>query len=149
MTTTTSCGRWCGWIVPGFDLEQADKIARLYRHFSLTRKWMHRLSSQVPRVARHQVWTDHTGTRLSMQCPRTPIFARMETTIARDGPVAIPGGFSIPDDSQEELEEDEVPQILLQGRPAFRHPWYRVARGCINTTQKSRGTHVTEIGDHA
>ena len=78
MTTTTSCGRWGGWIVPGFDLEQPDKIARPYRHISLTRKWTHRLSSQVPRVARLQVWTDHTGTRPMMQCSRTPIFARME-----------------------------------------------------------------------
>ena len=49
-----------------------------------------------------------------MQCSRTPIFYEDgETTIARDGAVAIPGGFYIPDDSQEENEEDEVPQILL------------------------------------
>ena len=44
-----------------------------------------------------------------------------ETMIARDGAVAIPGGFYITDDSQEEVEEDEVPQVLLEARPAFRH----------------------------
>ena len=62
-----------------------------------------------------------------------------ETTIARDGAVATPGGFCITDDSQEEIEEDEVPQILLQARRAFRHPGYRVAREDPNTTHKSRG----------
>ena len=35
--------------VPRFDLEPADIMARLYRHISLTQKWMHGLSSQVPR----------------------------------------------------------------------------------------------------
>ena len=37
-----------------------------------------------------------------------------ETTIARDGAIAIPGGFYITDDGQEAIEENEVPQILLQ-----------------------------------
>ena len=40
-----------------------------------------------------------------------------ETTIARDGAIAIPGVFYITDDGQETIEENEVPQILLQARP--------------------------------
>ena len=35
-----------------------------------------------------------------------------ETTIARDGAIAIPGVFYITDDGQEAVEENEVPQIL-------------------------------------
>ena len=42
-----------------------------------------------------------------------------ETTIARDGAIAIPGVFCITDDGQEAIEENEVPQMLLQARPAF------------------------------
>ena len=34
-----------------------------------------------------------------------------ETTIARDGAIAIPGVFYITDDGQEAIEENEVPQI--------------------------------------
>ena len=45
-----------------------------------------------------------------------------ETTIARDGAIAVPDGFYLTDDGTEEIEESEVPQILLQARPAFRHP---------------------------
>ena len=45
-----------------------------------------------------------------------------ETTIARDGAIAVPDGFYLTDDGTEEIEEKEVPQILLQVRPAFRHP---------------------------
>ena len=48
-----------------------------------------------------------------------------ETTIARDGAIAIPGVLYITDDGQEAIEENEVPQMLLQARPAFRHPGYR------------------------
>ena len=48
-----------------------------------------------------------------------------KTTIARDGAIAIPGVFCITDDGQEAIEENEVPLILLQARPAFRHPGYR------------------------
>ena len=62
-----------------------------------------------------------------------------ETTIARDGAVAIPGGFYITDDSQEEIKEYEVPQILLEARPAFRHLGTRLVEE----------VQVTEIGDHA
>ena len=51
-----------------------------------------------------------------------------ETTIARDGAIAIPGVFYITDDGQEAIEENEVPQILLQVRPACRHPGYRAIR---------------------
>ena len=48
-----------------------------------------------------------------------------ETTIARDGAIAIPGVFYITNDGQEAIEENEVPHISLQVRPAFRHPGYR------------------------
>ena len=48
-----------------------------------------------------------------------------ETTIARDGAIAIPGVFYITDDGWEVIEENEVPQILFQARPAFRDPGYR------------------------
>ena len=61
-----------------------------------------------------------------------------ETTIARDGAIAIPGVFYITDDGQEAIDENEVPQILLQARPAFRHPWYRAVREDLNVAQKSR-----------
>ena len=41
-----------------------------------------------------------------------------ETTSARDGAIGIPGVFNITDDGQEAtVEENEVPQILLQVRP--------------------------------
>ena len=41
-----------------------------------------------------------------------------ETTSARDGAIGIPGVFNITDDGQEAtVEENEVPQILLQARP--------------------------------
>ena len=65
-----------------------------------------------------------------------------ETTIARDGAIAIPGGggvFCITDDGQEAIEENEVPQTLLQARPAFRHLGYRAIREDLNVAQKSRG----------
>ena len=62
-----------------------------------------------------------------------------ETTIARDGAIAIPGVFCITDDGHEAIEENEVPQILLQARPAFRHPGYRAIREDLNVAQKSRG----------
>ena len=62
-----------------------------------------------------------------------------EATIARDGAIAIPGVFYITGDGQEAIEEDEVPQILLQARPAFRHPGYRAIREDLNVAQKSRG----------
>ena len=62
-----------------------------------------------------------------------------ETTIARDGAIAILGVFYITDDGQEAVEENEVPQILLQARPAFRHSGYRAVREDLNAAQKSRG----------
>ena len=61
-----------------------------------------------------------------------------ETTIARDGAIAIPGVFYITDDGQEAIEENEVPQKLLQARPAFRHLGYRAIREDLNVAQKSR-----------
>ena len=61
------------------DLEQVVKAdIRPYRHTSLTRKWMHRQSFQVPSFGHNQVWTDHTGTRFSTHCKRTSISARPE-----------------------------------------------------------------------
>ena len=48
------------------------------------------------------------------------------------------GVFYITDDGQEVIEENEVPQILLQARPAFRHPRYRAIREDLNVVQKSR-----------
>ena len=63
-----------------------------------------------------------------------------ETTIARDGALAIPGDFYITDGDQERtVEENEVPQILLQARPAFRHPGYGAVREELNAAQKARG----------
>ena len=50
--------------------------SRPYRHTSLTRKWMHRQSFQVTNFGHNQVWTEHTGTRLSTHCKRTSISAR-------------------------------------------------------------------------
>ena len=63
----------------------------------------------------------------------------VETTIARDGAIAIAGVFYIADDGQEAIEENEVPLTLLQARPAFRHPGYRAAREDLNVAQNSRG----------
>ena len=62
-----------------------------------------------------------------------------ETTIARDGAVAIPGVFYNNDDGQETIEENELLQILLHDRPAFQHPGYRAVREDLNVAQKSRG----------
>ena len=61
-----------------------------------------------------------------------------ETMIARTGAIAIPGVFSTTDDGQEAVEENEVPQILLQARPAFQHPGYRAVQEDLNVAQKSR-----------
>ena len=47
-----------------------------------------------------------------------------ETTIAHDGAIAIPGVFYTTDDGPEAVEGNEVPQILLQARPAFRYRGY-------------------------
>ena len=46
-----------------------------------------------------------------------------ETIIARDGAIAIPGFFYNNDDGQETIEENEVPQILLQASTSFPTPW--------------------------
>ena len=69
-----------------------------------------------------------------------------ETTIARDGEIAIPVVFFITDDGQEAIEENEVPQILLQARPAIRHPGYWSIREDLNVAQKSRGFFVPRRG---
>ena len=62
-----------------------------------------------------------------------------ETAIARDGAIAILGVFYITDDGQEAIEENEVPPILLQARPAFRQPGYWAVREDLNVAQTSRG----------
>ena len=62
-----------------------------------------------------------------------------ETTIARDGAIGIPGVFYVTDDDQETtVQENEVPQILLQAPPAFRHSGYGVVREELNAAQKAR-----------
>ena len=121
-------------------MEQVGKAARPYRHISQTRKWMHQQSFQVPRSGYNQVWTDHTGTRFSTQCKRTSISARTErrqSHAMEQSPFW--GVFYITDDGQEAIEENEVPQILLQARPAFRHPRCQAVREDLNVAQKSRG----------
>ena len=63
-----------------------------------------------------------------------------ETTIARDGGIAIQGVFCISDDGHETtVEENEVPQNLVQARPALPHPGYRAVREELNAAQKARG----------
>ena len=78
-----------------------------------------------------------------------------ETTIARDGAIAIPGVFHNHDDAQEAIEENEVPQILLQARPAFRHLGTGPS-GRISMLRRSPGVssaadeiQVAEIRDRA
>ena len=62
-----------------------------------------------------------------------------ETTIALDRAIPVPGVFYITDDGREvTVEEDEVPQILLQARPAFRHPGYRAVREDLGAAQRPR-----------
>ena len=69
------------------------------------------------------------------------------TTIARDGATAIPRVFYMEDDGQETaVEENEVPQILLQVRPAFRHPGYHAVREELNAAPKARGFFGTRRG---
>ena len=133
MTTTTSTGA----DRPECDLEQVDKAARPYRHISLIRKWMHRQSFQVPRFG-HNL-NRHWNEVLDALQEDVDFCEDGETTIARDGAIAIPGDFYITDDGQEAIEENEVPQILLQARPAFRHPGYRAVQEDLNVAQKSRG----------
>ena len=65
-------------------------------------------SSQVPRVAHYQVWMDHTGTRLSKHCKRTPIFTKTERprlhAMERSPFRAVP---TLPTSGQEAIEEKE------------------------------------------
>ena len=65
-----------------------------------------------------------------------------ETTIARDGAIAILGVFYHTDGGQEAtVEENEVPHILLQARLAFRHPGYRAVREELNAAHEFPGFH--------
>ena len=97
-------------------------------------------SSRVP--------ISHTGTRFSAPHKKMPTSARTEeTTIARDGATAIPGVFYMTDDGQETtVEDDELPQILLQARPAYRQPGYRAFREELNASQKARGFFANRRG---
>ena len=56
----------------------------------------------------------------SMDQPDVDFCEDGETTIARVGLIAILAVFYITDDGQKAIED--IPQILLQARPAFRHP---------------------------
>ena len=60
-----------------------------------------------------------------------------ETTIPRDGAISTLWVFYITDDGQEAIEGNEVPQILLQARPPFRHPGYRAVRADLNGPGRS------------
>ena len=132
-TTTTSCEHWCGLIALRCDLEQVGKAARPYRRMS---RGCINNRSRCRDFGHNQVWTDHTGTRSSTHCKRTSISARTERrrshAMERSPSRAV---FYI----QEAIEENEVPQILLQARPAFRHPGYQAVREDLNVAQKLRG----------
>ena len=101
---------------------------------------MHQQSFQVPRF----------GTQPSMDRPHlNEILDALqegvdfcedgETTIARDGAIAIAGFFYITDDGQEAIEENEVPQILLHSSTSFPTPWVPGHPRGSQVAQKSRG----------
>ena len=121
-------------------MEQVDEAERPYRHFSLTRK-----VDAPATVPGAEIWTQpsmdrpHWNEVLGALQEDVDFCEDGETTIARDGAIAIPVVFYITDDGQEAIEENEVPQILLQARPAFRHPGYRAIREDLNVAQTSRG----------
>ena len=69
-----------------------------------------------------------------------------ETTIKRDGAIAIPGVVYNNDDGQETIEENELPQILLHARPAVQHLGYRAVREDLNVAQMSRGFFAPRRG---
>ena len=123
---------------PEIRLGTSGRSGKAVPTYFTDRKWMHRQSFQVPRFGHNQAWTDHTGSRFSLQ-EDVDFCEDGETTIAPDGAIAIPGFFYITDDGLEAIEENEVPQILLQARPAFRRPGYRAVREDLNAAQKSRG----------
>ena len=81
-----------------------------------------------------ELWTIKYGpTTLERYSRRTArgrrlLRGRRDDDRTRYGAIAIPGVFCITDDGQEGIEENEVPQILLQARPAFRHLGYRAIR---------------------
>ena len=70
-----------------------------------------------------------------------------ETTIARDGAVAIQCAFHITDDSQEEIEEDEVPQIFTLGTGLPEE--VSILRRSPEVSLTPDEVQVTEIGDPA
>ena len=69
-----------------------------------------------------------------------------ETTIARDGAIAIPGGFYITDDGPGEVEENEVPQIFLHPhtRPSERISMLRRNPGVSSAPEEMQ---VAELRD--
>ena len=74
-----------------------------------------------------EIWT-YGPTTLERGSRRTARGRRFSARRRRshvDRAIAILGVFCITDDGQEAIEEIEVPQILLQARPASRHPGYR------------------------
>ena len=100
---------------------------------------MHRQLFQVPNLEHNQVWTDYTGTRFSTLQEDADFCEDGETTIARDGAIAILGGFYITDDGQEAIEENEVPQIFIAGSTSFPTPWVpRCTRGSQHCAQVPR-----------
>ena len=111
--TTTSCERWCGWIALRCDLEQVGKTARPYR------KYFTDPASDAPTTAPgSEVWIQpsidrpHWNEVLDALQEDVDFCEDGETTIARDGAIAIPGVFYITDDGQEAtVEDNEVPQI--------------------------------------
>ena len=135
----TSCEHWCGWIALRCDLEQVDKAARPYRHLTDP-------EVDAPTIVPgSEIWTQPSMDRphwkeiLDASQEDVDFCEDGETTIARDGAIAIPLVFYISDDGQEAIEENEVPLTLFQARPAFRHLGYRAVREDLNVAQKSRG----------
>ena len=128
------------WIAPRCDLEQVVKAVRPYQHTSRTQKW------DAPTIVPgSEFWTQpsmhrpHWNEILDALQEDVDFCEDGETTIERDGAIAIPGVFCITDGGQEAIEENEVPQILLQARPAFQHPGHRAVRKDLNVAQTSRG----------
>ena len=117
---TTSCGRWCGWIALRCDREQVDKAERTVPTYFTD------LVVDAPTIVPgSEIWT-----LPSMDRPlRNEILDALqedadfcedgETTIARDGAIAIPGVFCFSADGQEAIEENEVPADIIARPKSF------------------------------
>ena len=101
------------------------KMARPYRHITPTRKRTRRQSFRVPSFG-IQPSIDRPHGKEALDAPQEDVdFCEDgETTIAHDGAIAIP---------VETVEENDVPQILLQARPSFSTSW---VRGCPRGGQR-------------